>query len=134
MTKRSDNLKKLKSVVMVLLLMVPLYAQSSPFSGTGIDGVVNPKKSAVSGYVKQDGIFKLAIDNPEGLRYRISVTDDRGKVWYQETTSSEMFRRLLDLSYLSSKRLKVVVTASGEEVVYVIHRMEAKYSVEKTVE
>lgn len=137
MIKRSNIFQKLKPAVMILLLAAPGYAQSASFTDTmtqPADGAVSPKKSAVSGYVKQDGIFKLAIDNPEGLRYRISVTDERGKVWYEEITSSGRFRRLLDLNYLSPTQLKVVITGSGEGTTYLVNRTEATYSAEKTVE
>lgn len=143
MKKQSNIFQKLKvrglkPAIAALLLVNSGYAQSVSFSDSAgpvtTAGGMNTKKSAVSGYVKQDGVFKLAIDNPEGVRYRISVTDDRGKVWYQETTTSEKFRRLLDLSYPSTRHLKVVVTGSGEDIAYVIQRTEAKYSLEKTVE
>lgn len=143
MKKRSNIFQRLKALglkpaVVVLLLANTGYAQSVSFSDSAVpvktDEAMTTKKSAVSGYVNKDGVFKLAIDNPEGLRYRISVTDERGKVWHHETTTSGKFRRLLDLSYPSAPCLKVVVTGSGEDIAYVIHRTEAKYSLEKTVE
>lgn len=125
-------------VVVVLLLAGSGYAQSVSFADSAVpvtpNGAMNTKKSAVSGYVNKDGVFKLAIDNPGGLRYRISVTDERGKVWHQETTTSGKFRRFLDLSYPPAGRLKIMVTGSGEDIAYVIHRTEARYSLEKTVE
>ncbi len=141
MKKRSNIFQRLKGAslkpaVVVLLLANTGYAQPVSFSDSAVpltkDGVIN--KSAVSGYVMKDGVFKLSIDNPEGVRYRISVTDDRGKVWYHETTTSGKFRRHLDLSYPSARHLKVVVTGCGEDISYVIQRTEARYSLEKTVE
>lgn len=138
MMKRSKIVKKIKMPGLTALVILF-------FTGTGYTNPLlpdtgaqmrdkTPDKSGVSGYVKQAGIFKLAIDNPEGFRYRIRVTDDRGKIWYQESTSSGKFRRFLDLSYPSSKCLKVTVKGPGEEIVYAVHRAEAKYSAEKMVE
>lgn len=139
MIKRSKIFEKIKMpgvnmLVVLLLAGGPGYTQPL-HSDTGAQATDKlPEKSGVSGYVKQAGIFKLAINNPQGFRYRIRVTDDRGKIWYQESTISGKFRRLLDLTYPSSKCLKVVVKGPDEEVVYAVHRAEAKYSAEKMVE
>lgn len=128
------NLLK-KSVIAALVLANGAgYAQvasvSADFAEAPVE-VESLKKSAVSGYVKENGFFRLAIDNPEGIRYRISVTDERGKVWYEETTSADRFRRLMDVSSPAAERLKVVVKGGEEETAYIIERTKARFFLAK---
>lgn len=107
------------------------FAQRTAESSENTETLAEVKKSAVSGYVNTNGHFRLAIDNPERLKYKIVVLDDKGKVWYEETTNSGRFRRIMDVTYPPAERLKVEVKGGDEVVSYVVERKEAMYSIAK---
>lgn len=112
--------KKLVSSVIFLALALVFSANAQ----VGNDAVVNTKKEVVSAFLSKDGYIKLAINNPNGVKYNVRVLDNRKAVWYQEKTNDSLYRRTLDVSELPVNQYTIIVTGGSEVYTYEISKSE----------
>jgi hypothetical protein len=76
----------------------------------------------VHAYLNQTGKLYLIVNNPERLRYKVSVIDHRKWPLYEEFTNQDCYRQKLDLSALHSTTYQVIVQIDNKPFVYQISR------------
>ena len=76
----------------------------------------------VHAYVNQTGKLYLIVNNPERLRYKVSVIDHRKWPLYEEFTNQNRYRQRLDLSALHSTTYQVIIQIDNKPFVYQISR------------
>ena len=79
----------------------------------------------VDAFVNKFGRLKLAIDSPLRLRYRIELTDERGRTYYEEYNNNPSYRRWLDISGLGTGQYSLVVHIDKQEVRYELNNGRA---------
>ncbi len=98
-----------------------------PASGTENRDTVLVKTSyQIHVSINADGKVRLAVNNPESLRYKIEIGDYRDRIVYQEFTSHEQYRRYLDISPVIGETAKVILTIDGKRLVYNIKKVERR--------
>ncbi|WP_420149039.1 hypothetical protein [Spirosoma sp.] len=122
-------------LVTLLVLMQPAKAQTaSPVSanaltasGSGVKSSV-PDSYKVHAYVNQTGKLYLIVDNPENLRYKILVADQKNRAIYEEFTNHNQYRRRLDLSALPENSYQVVVLVNNTSIRYSIKKQDSQFA------
>lgn len=79
----------------------------------------------VHAYVNPTGKLYLFVDNPDRLRYKISVVDQQDRALYEEFTNLVKYRRKLDLSTLYVS-CQVIVHIDDKPFIYKISRQDTK--------
>ncbi|MBD2757853.1 hypothetical protein [Spirosoma validum] len=82
----------------------------------------------VHAYVNSIGKLYLIVDNPERLRYKILVADQRDRTLYEEFTNHDQYRRKLDLSALPQDSYQVVVQIDNKPFIYNIRRQDTRFA------
>ncbi|MDR6806844.1 hypothetical protein J2Y45_004036 [Dyadobacter sp. BE34] len=85
--------------------------------------------------INSAGKVRLAVNNPESLRYKIEIADYRDKIVYQEFTSHDQYRRYFDISPVIGDTAKVILTIDEKRFVYNIRREQrgSVYSVDPVI-
>lgn len=85
--------------------------------------------------INSAGKVRLAVNNPESLRYKIEIADYRDKIVYQEFTSHEQYRRYFDVSPVIGDTAKVILTIDEKRFVYNIRREQrgSAYTVDPVI-
>lgn len=85
--------------------------------------------------VNSAGKVRLAVNNPQDLRYKIEIADYRDKIVYQEFTSHGQYRRYFDISPVIGDTAKVILTIDEKRFVYNIRREQrgSFYSVDPVI-
>ncbi|SFE70359.1 hypothetical protein [Spirosoma endophyticum] len=82
----------------------------------------------VHAYVNPVGKLYLIVDNPDHLRYKIWVADQKDRTLYEEFTNHDQYRRRLDLSALPANSYQVTVQIDNNPFIYKISRQEARFA------
>ncbi|GAB4038381.1 hypothetical protein [Spirosoma jeollabukense] len=82
----------------------------------------------VHAYVNPAGKLYLIVDNPDHLRYKIWVADQKDRTLYEEFTNHDQYRRRLDLSALPTDSYQVTVQIDNKPFTYKIRRQEASFA------
>lgn len=82
----------------------------------------------VHAYVNQRGKLYLIVANPDRLRYKIMVADQKDRTLYEEFTNHEQYRRKLDLSPLSYDAYKVIVQIDNQPIIYTVKRQDNRFA------
>jgi hypothetical protein len=69
-------------------------------------------------YVNQAGKLYVIVDNPDRLRYKISLVDQHNRLLYEEFTNHDQYRRRLDVSALPLTAYQAVVLIDGKPFTY----------------
>ena len=82
----------------------------------------------VHAYVNQSGKLYVVVNNPDRLRYKILVADQRNRSLYEEFTNHDQYRRRLDLSALPQDAFQVIVEIDHRSFLYTVKRQEARFA------
>ena len=82
----------------------------------------------VHAYVNSIGKLYMVVDNPERLRYKILVADQKDRTLYEEFTNHDQYRRKLDLSPLSRDSYQLVVQIDNKPFIYNIRRQDTRFA------
>ena len=80
----------------------------------------------VHALVNQAGRLRLVVDSPLRQRYKIELTDERGKLYYEEVNNLAHYRRWLDVSALGTGAYSLVVRIDGQQVRYELNNGQAR--------
>lgn len=85
--------------------------------------------------INSAGKVRLAVNNPQSLRYKIEIADYRDKIVYQEFTSHGQYRRYFDISPVIGDTAKVILTIDEKRFVYNIRREQrgSSYKVDPVI-
>jgi hypothetical protein len=85
--------------------------------------------------VNVEGKVRVAVDNPESLRYKIEIADYRDRVVYQEFTSHDQYRRHIDISPILADSAQVILSIDKKRFVYRVERekMRSAYKVNAVI-
>lgn len=82
----------------------------------------------VHAYVNPAGKLYLIVDNPDHLRYKIWVADQKDRTLYEEFTNHDQYRRRLDLSALPTDLHQVTVQIDNKPFIYKIRRQDTGFA------
>ncbi|WP_460973304.1 hypothetical protein [Spirosoma migulaei] len=82
----------------------------------------------VHAYINPTGKLYLIVNNPDQLRYKIRVADQKNRTVYEEFTNHNQYRRRLDLSALPSDAYQVIVQIDNKPFIYTIKRQDARFA------
>ncbi|ACT91996.1 hypothetical protein Dfer_0735 [Dyadobacter fermentans DSM 18053] len=125
----------LLSTLLLLLLHFGQYLQAQSASQGSLADTENVPSYVANVTVNSEGKIRLVVDNPENLRCKITIFDDRDKVIYQEFSSQNKYRKLIDISPVPGDSAKVILTIDGKRFVYHIKKTEWRrtYTVEPVI-
>ena len=85
--------------------------------------------------INAEGKVRVAVNNPESLRYKIEIADHRNNVVYQEFTSHDQYRRHIDISPILVDTAQVILCIDKKQFVYHIAREKIRsvYKVDPVV-
>jgi hypothetical protein len=85
--------------------------------------------------INAEGKVRVAVDNPESLRYKIEIADHRNHVVYQEFTSHDQYRRHIDISPILVDSAQVILSFDKKRFVYQVERekMKSAYKVNAVI-
>ncbi|MCF0075378.1 hypothetical protein LZD49_33175 [Dyadobacter sp. CY261] len=96
---------------------------------TGITDHGNAKDSyKVHVAINSEGKIRVAVNNPESLRYKIEIADYRDNIIYQEFTSIHQYRRHIDISPVMGDTAQLILSIDKRRFVYKIRREEKRSS------
>ncbi|CAG5068024.1 hypothetical protein DYBT9623_00752 [Dyadobacter sp. CECT 9623] len=72
--------------------------------------------------INAEGKVRVAVDNPESIRYKIEIADYRDRVVYQEFTSHDQYRRHIDISPILADSAQVILSIDKKRFVYRVER------------
>lgn len=80
----------------------------------------------ISVSINSEGKVRLAVNNPESLRYKIEIADHRNNVVYQEFTSHDQYRRHIDISPILANSAQVILSFDKKRFVYHVEKEKSK--------
>lgn len=101
---------------------VPVKSTPAPYSAS------TTAAYQVHAYVNSSGKLYLIVNNPDRLRYKISVVGQGNRSLYEEFTNHNQYRRKLDLSALLQDSYQVLVQIDDKPFIYKIRRQDSRYA------
>jgi hypothetical protein len=89
----------------------------------------------ISVSVNAEGKVRVAVNNPESLRYKIEIADHRNNIVYHEFTSHDQYRRHIDISPILADWAQVILYIDQKRFVYQVERekMKSAYKVNQVI-
>jgi hypothetical protein len=78
----------------------------------------------VFAYINPTGKIYLAVNNPEGLRYKVSLRDETGLSLYEEFTYLDHYRKWLDISNSTQGTIQLTVRINDRSFIYQVKRKD----------
>jgi hypothetical protein len=124
------NLTAVKSMRIISVLIFITFALFKSGYAQVESGTDNSNENGpVSIYVANNGNLKIAIDNPETQKYKISILDRSQKVWFEENTYRKVYKKTFDFNQNYQDAYEVVVSGSEKSYRFKLKRAdEVKYS------
>lgn len=123
------NLTAVKSMKIISVLIILTFALFQSGYAQVESATETNENGPVSIYVANNGNLKIAIDNPETQKYKISILDRAQKVWFEENTFRKAYRKTFDFNQNYQDAYEVVVSGPEKSYRFKLKRAdEVKYS------